>query len=170
MLNVIKGLEESDQSEFTVLLDQGEYIKQATGSVSTNLLIGATLAVVVLLAFLRSGRATLIVALAIPISLMFAIILIYLSGITLNIVSLGGLALGIGMLVDNSIVVMENIFRMKKLGYSNKEAAIQGTTQVGGAIMASTITTIAVFVPIIFIEGFIKFAAHIKDNSRLYIT
>ena len=109
-----------------------------------------------MLAFLRSGRATLIVGVAIPISLLFAIILIYLAGITLNIVSLGGLALGIGMLVDNSIVVMENIFRMKKLGYTNREAAIQGTSQVGGAIVASTITTIAVFVPIIFIEGFIK--------------
>ncbi len=156
VLSVIAGLEETDNTEFTVLLDQGEYIEQATGSVSTNLLIGAALAVIVLLAFLRSGRATLIVALAIPISLLFAIILIYLAGITLNIVSLGGLALGIGMLVDNSIVVMENIFRMKKLGYSNKDAAIQGTTQVGGAIIASTITTIAVFIPIIFIEGFIK--------------
>ena len=87
---------------------------------------------------------------------MFAIILIYFTGITLNIVSLGGLALGIGMLVDNSIVVMENIFRMKKLGYSNKEAAIQGTKQVAGAIFASTITTISVFIPVVFIEGFIR--------------
>ena len=156
VLSVIAGLEETDQTDFTVLLDQGEYIEQATGTVGTNLLIGAALAVLVLLVFLRSIRATSIVAVAIPISLLFAIVLIYLAGITLNIVSLGGLALGIGMLVDNSIVVMENIFRMKKLGYTNKEAAIQGTSQVGGAIVASTITTIAVFVPIIFIEGFIK--------------
>ncbi len=142
--------------DFTVLLDQGEYIGQATGSVVSNLLYGALLAVVVLIIFLRSVRATFIVAVSIPISLMFAIILIYFTGITLNIVSLGGLALGIGMLVDNSIVVMENIFRMKKLGYSNKEAAIQGTKQVAGAIFASTITTISVFIPVVFIEGFIR--------------
>jgi HAE1 family hydrophobic/amphiphilic exporter-1 len=156
LLTVISGIEETDDVDFTILLDQGEYINQSTGSVTDNLLIGAVLAVFVLVLFLRSFRATFIVGVAIPISLLFAIILIYLSGITLNIVSLGGLALGIGMLVDNSIVVMENIFRMKKLGHSNKEAAIEGTKQVGGAIMASTITTIAVFVPIIFIEGFIK--------------
>jgi len=141
---------------FTVLLDQGEYIGQATGSVVSNLLYGAILAVIVLLIFLRSARATFIVGISIPISLMFAIVLIYFSGITLNIVSLGGLALGIGMLVDNSIVVMENIFRLKKQGKSNREAAINGTKQVAGAIFASTITTISVFVPVIFIEGFIR--------------
>lgn len=156
VLSVIAGIEETDASDFTILLDQGEYIEQSTGGVTDNLIIGAGLAIIVLLVFLRSARATLIVGLAIPISLMFAIVLIYLSGITLNIVSLGGLALGIGMLVDNSIVVMENIFRLKKEGKSNRDAAIEGTKQVGGAIVASTITTIAVFVPIIFIEGFIK--------------
>ena len=144
------------QVDFTVLLDQGEYIELATGSVVDNLIYGALLAVIVLIIFLRSARATLIVGISIPISLMFAIVLIYFSGITLNIVSLGGLALGIGMLVDNSIVVMENIFRLKKLGYSNREAAIDGTKQVAGAIFASTITTISVFVPVLFIEGFIK--------------
>ena len=148
--------EETEGTNFTVLLDQGEYIDLATGSVVTNLLYGAALAVVVLFIFLRSARATLIVAVSIPISLMFAIVLIYFSGITLNIVSLGGLALGIGMLVDNSIVVMENIFRLKKLGKSNREAAIEGTRSVAGAIFASTITTISVFVPVLFIEGFIK--------------
>lgn len=156
VLRTMSTIEENDGTTFTVLLDQGEYIQQATGGVSNNLLYGALLAVVVLLVFLRSARATLIVGLSIPISLLFAIVLIYLAGITLNIVSLGGLALGIGMLVDNSIVVMENIFRLKKEGKSNREAAIEGTKQVAGAIVASTITTIAVFVPIIFIEGFIK--------------
>jgi HAE1 family hydrophobic/amphiphilic exporter-1 len=155
--NVLSGISETDtDTEFTVLLDQGEYIEFATGSVANNLLYGAILAVIVLIIFLRSARATFIVAISIPISLMFAIVLIYFSGITLNIVSLGGLALGIGMLVDNSIVVIENIFRMKKLGYSNKDAAIKGTEQVAGAIFASTITTISVFVPVLFIEGFIK--------------
>lgn len=154
--NLLERLADEEDVEFTVLIDQGEYIGQSTGSVVNNLLIGALLAVVVLVVFLRNFRATFIVGVAIPISLLFSIILIYLSGITLNIVSLGGLALGIGMLVDNSIVVMENIFRLKKEGLSNKEAAIKGTAQVGGAITASTLTTISVFLPIIFIEGFIK--------------
>jgi len=154
---VLDEISETDsEAVFTILLDQGEYIGLATGSVLNNLLYGAILAIIVLLIFLRSARATFIVGISIPISLMFAIVLIYFSGITLNIVSLGGLALGIGMLVDNSIVVMENIFRMKKLGKSNREAAIDGTKQVAGAIFASTITTISVFVPVIFIEGFIR--------------
>jgi HAE1 family hydrophobic/amphiphilic exporter-1 len=154
---ILTTLEEDDDTlNFQVLLDQGEYINNATGSVTTNLLYGAILAVIVLLVFLRSARATTIVALSIPISLMFAIVLIYFTGITLNIVSLGGLALGIGMLVDNSIVVIENIFRMKKEGLSKREAAIKGTTQVAGAITASTITTISVFIPVLFIQGFIK--------------
>jgi HAE1 family hydrophobic/amphiphilic exporter-1 len=148
--------DEEGGADFTVLLDQGEYIEQATGNVVNNLLYGAILAIIVLIIFLRSARATFIVAVSIPISLMFAIVLIYFTGITLNIVSLGGLALGIGMLVDNSIVVMENIFRLKKLGKSNREAAIEGTRQVAGAIFASTITTISVFIPVLFIEGFIK--------------
>ncbi len=149
-------LEEQDGLEYTILLDQGEYINSATGSVINNLLMGAGLAIIILFFFLRNLKATFIVGIAIPISLLFAIVLIYLSGITLNIVSLGGLALGIGMLVDNSIVVMENIFRFKKEGLSSKEAAIKGTSQVAGAITASTLTTISVFIPIIFIEGFIK--------------
>ncbi len=156
IINTLMLLEEQEDLEYTILLDQGEYIDLATGSVVNNLLMGAFLAVVILFLFLRNFRATFIVGVAIPISLLFAIVLIYLSGITLNLVSLGGLALGIGMLVDNSIVVMENIFRLKKEGLSNKEAAIKGTAQVGGAITASTLTTISVFVPIIFIEGFIK--------------
>lgn len=156
ILNVLSGLEDSENINYTILLDQGEYIQLATGSVINNLLVGAALAIFILFLFLRNLRATFIVGVAIPISLLFAIILIYLSGITLNIVSLGGLALGIGMLVDNSIVVMENIFRLKKAGYTSKEAAIKGTAQVGGAITASTLTTISVFLPIIFIEGFIK--------------
>ncbi|QMS84757.1 efflux RND transporter permease subunit [Candidatus Xianfuyuplasma coldseepsis] len=154
---IIRALDDDDTTlEFTVLLDQGDYINNATGTVATNLLYGAILAVIVLFVFLRSARATSIVAVSIPISLMFALVLIYFTGITLNIVSLGGLALGIGMLVDNSIVVIENIFRFKHEGYSNRDAAIEGTKQVAGAITASTITTISVFIPVLFIEGFIK--------------
>jgi HAE1 family hydrophobic/amphiphilic exporter-1 len=142
--------------QFTILFNQGDYIDQSIGNVTTNLIYGAILAVVVLLLFLKSLRATGIVALSIPISLMFAIVMIYFSGITLNIVSMGGLALGIGMLVDNSIVVIENIYRLRSEGASKKEAAMEGAKQVSGAITASTITTISVFVPVMFIEGFIK--------------
>lgn len=156
LLAEIALLEENDDVDITILLNQGEYIEMATGNVVDNLVIGGILAVIVLFLFLRSVRATFIVGVAIPISLLFAIILIYLSDITLNIISLGGLALGIGMLVDNSIVVMENIFRMKQKGLSNKEAAIKGTSQVASAITASTLTTISVFIPIMFIEGFIQ--------------
>ncbi len=148
--------EEDENFDVTILLDQGEYINMATGSVVQNLILGGILAIIVLFVFLRSLRITFIVGVAIPISLLFAIILVYLSGMTLNIVSLGGLALGIGMLVDNSIVVIENIFRMKKDGATNKDAAVRGAHQVSGAIIASTLTTIGVFLPIMFIEDFIR--------------
>ncbi len=157
VLNAINEVsEEHDDFQTTMLFDQGEYIEESIGSVTNNLIIGGILAIIVLFVFLRSFRITFIVGVAIPISLLFAIILIYLSDITLNIVSLGGLALGIGMLVDNSIVVIENIFRMKKEGASNKDASINGAYQVGGAITASTLTTIGVFLPIMFIEDFIR--------------
>lgn len=150
-------LEETNPSlKVTTLLNQGDVIEESTNGVLSNLLLGGVLAIIVLLIFLRNIRTTLVVGIAIPVSLTFAIILIYLSGITLNVVSLGGLALGIGMLVDNSIVVIENIFRYKKEGATNKEAAIQGTSQVAGAITASTLTTVGVFLPIIFIEDFIR--------------
>ncbi len=148
--------EEEEGLNVTVLFDQGEYINLATGSVINNLIIGGILAIVVLFVFLRNVRMTFVIGVAIPISLTFAIVLIYLSGITLNIVSLGGLALGIGMLVDNSIVVIENIYRMRSEGKTRKEAAIRGTHQVAGAIIASTLTTIGVFLPIMFIEDFIR--------------
>lgn len=149
---------EVDYSDLTVttLLNQGDVIQASTSGVLSNLILGGILAIVVLLIFLRNIRVTFVVGVAIPVSLLFAIILIYLSGITLNVVSLGGLALGIGMLVDNSIVVIENIYRLKREGKSNKEAAIAGTSQVAGAITASTLTTVGVFAPIIFIEDFVR--------------
>jgi HAE1 family hydrophobic/amphiphilic exporter-1 len=154
---VLKNLNENNPDlKFTVLFDQGDYIDYSVGNVTSNLIYGAVLAIIVLLLFLRSVRATTIVALSIPISVMFAVVLIYFSGITLNIVSMGGLALGIGMLVDNSIVVIENIYRLRKEGVPKKEAALQGAKQVAGAVTASTITTISVFIPVLFIEGFIK--------------
>lgn len=136
------------------LMDQGIYIDMVVNSVLQNLLFGAVLAVLVLLFFLKSVRPTLVIACSIPISILTALVAMYFSGVTLNIISLSGLALGVGMLVDNSIVVIENIYRMRnEEGVSAKEAAIEGARQVSGAIAASTLTTICVFAPIVFTEG-----------------
>lgn len=135
------------------LSDQGIYIDIVIKSILQNIVMGGILAILILLLFLRSVRPTIIIAFSIPISLMFAIALMYFSGVTLNIISLAGLALGVGMLVDNSIVVIENIFRMRRLGVPPATAAVRGASQVGGAIFASTLTTICVFLPIVFTEG-----------------
>ena len=138
---------------FTTLYDQGDYIHIVINSVLQNLLLGAILAIVILLVFLRDLRPTLITAVSIPLSVIFAIVLMYFSGVTLNMISLAGLAIGVGMLVDNSIVVVENIYRLRSMGYSRVQAAVSGAVQVAGAITASTLTTICVFVPIIFVDG-----------------
>ncbi|MBR1931284.1 MAG: efflux RND transporter permease subunit [Lachnospiraceae bacterium] len=135
------------------LMDQGIYIDLVMDSILSNILFGAALAILILLLFLKDVRPTIIIAFSIPISLVTAIVCMYFSGVTLNIISLSGLALGIGMLVDNSIVVIENIYRLRGEGQSMKEAAIAGTKEVAGAIMASTLTTICVFLPIVFTEG-----------------
>ncbi|MGL4374334.1 MAG: efflux RND transporter permease subunit, partial [Turicibacter sp.] len=140
--------------DVNILMDQGEYITLAVNSVTSNLLLGGILAVIILFIFLRAFGPTLIIALSIPISVMVTFILIYFSGITLNMISMGGLALGVGMLVDNSIVVIENIYRLRSQGVSKKDAAITGAAQVAGAITASTLTTIAVFLPVLFVKGF----------------
>ena len=135
------------------LMDQGIYIDLVMDSIISNVLAGAVLAIVILILFLRDMRPTLVIALSIPISLVTAIVCMYFSGVTLNVISLSGLALGIGMLVDNSIVVIENIYRLRNEGYSMGEAAIQGAKEVAGAIIASTLTTVCVFLPIVFTEG-----------------
>jgi len=135
------------------LMDQGIYIDLVMDSIVKNILFGGGLAVLILLLFLRDLRPTMIVAFSIPISLVTAIVCMYFSGVTLNVISLSGLALGIGMLVDNSIVVIENIYRLRGEGASMREAAIEGSKEVAGAIMASTLTTVCVFLPIVFTEG-----------------
>lgn len=135
------------------LMDQGIYIDIVMDSIVKNIVFGAGLAILILLIFLRDLRPTMIVAFSIPISLVTAIVCMYFSGVTLNVISLSGLALGIGMLVDNSIVVIENIYRMRGEGASMKDAAIAGAKEVAGAIMASTLTTVCVFLPIVFTEG-----------------
>ena len=137
----------------TVLMDQGIYIDMIVDSVLKNLLYGALLAILILFLFLKDIRPTLIVAISIPMSVLTAIILMYFSGISLNMISLSGLALGVGMLVDNSIVVIENIYRLKAKGLPVKKAAVQGAKQMSGAIIASTLTTVCVFLPIVFTEG-----------------
>lgn len=138
----------------TVLMNQGLYIDLVVDSVVDNLLYGALFSIIILLLFLKDLRPTFIVACSIPLSVVAAVVLMYFSGVTLNVISLSGLALGVGMLVDNSVVVIENIFRLRnEEGYSIKEASIEGAKQVGGAILASTLTTICVFAPIVFTEG-----------------
>ena len=142
--------------KFDTLSDQGDYIHMAIDSVLNNLIVGGILAILILLFFLRDIKPTLITAISIPVSITFAIVLMYFSNISINIVSLAGLAVGVGMLVDNSIVVIENIYRLRSLGYSKIKSAMSGAVQVAGAITASTLTTISVFVPIVFIDGMTK--------------
>ena len=139
--------------ELTVIQNQGEFITKAINEVKQTALIGILLAVIILFIFLRRLGTTFIISLAIPISIIATFNLMYFKGLTLNIMTLGGLALGAGMLVDNAIVVMENIFRNLESGLSLKDSAIVGTSQVGGAITASTITTIVVFFPIVYLHG-----------------
>lgn len=144
---------EYDGLHFTKLYSQGDYIGIVINSVLQNLLMGAILAIIILFLFLRDIKPTIIVACSIPISVIFAIVLMYFSGVTLNMISLSGLAIGVGMLVDNSVVVIENIYRLRAKGYSAVKAAVSGAGQVAGAITASTLTTICVFLPIVFVEG-----------------
>lgn len=155
--NITKKLnsltQENEGLHFTTLMDQGDYIDIIINSVLQNLLMGAVLAIIILYLFLRDIKPTLIVALSIPVSVIFALVLMYFSGVTLNMISLSGLAIGVGMLVDNSVVVIENIYRLRNLGVPPVKAALNGAKQVAGAIASSTLTTICVFFPIVFIEG-----------------
>lgn len=144
---------EDESLTIVPLSDQGIYIDMVMDSIFSSLIFGAVLAILILILFLRDLRPTFIIACSIPISLIAAIVCMYFSGITLNIISLSGLALGVGMLVDNSIVVIENIYRMRSEGKSMREAATEGAKEVAGAIMASTLTTVCVFAPIVFTEG-----------------
>jgi len=141
------------QLELTVVTDQARYIRQSVDDVIQTAIIGGFLAVLILVFFLRSFKSTAIIAVSIPISVVAAFLLMYTSGLSLNIMSLGGLTLGIGLLVDNSIVVLEAIQRRRDQGEGIVEAARHGAGEVGQAVVASTLTTICVFVPIVFVEG-----------------
>lgn len=144
-------LPEGQQIE--VLFDQSEFIKQSLDEVRDSALMGGLLAIIVLFLFLRDVRSTLIIAVSIPISIIATFVVMYRMGISLNVMSLGGLTLGIGMLVDNSIVVLESIFRKRQEGSGLFRAAVDGTEEVGAAVIASTLTTVVVFVPLVFVEG-----------------
>lgn len=152
-----KAIEELEKQHeglhITALMDQGDYIKIIVNSVLSNLIWGALLAIIVLVLFLKDPKPTIVVAFSIPLSVLFAVVLMYFSNITLNIISLSGLALGVGMLVDNSIVVIENIYRLRSEGVPAAKAAVRGARQVAGAIIASTLTTVCVFLPIVFTDG-----------------
>lgn len=147
--------EEYDGLEITPMIDQGAYIGMMVESILSSIVLGALLAIIVLALFLKSVKPTFIVAFSIPFSVLFALVIMYFTDITLNVMSLGGLCLGIGMLVDNSIVVVENIYRLINRGFSPARAAVQGTKQVAGPIIASTVTTICVFFPMVYISGMI---------------
>jgi HAE1 family hydrophobic/amphiphilic exporter-1 len=139
--------------DFKIISNQGTFIKQAINEVKNSALLGMLLAVIVLFVFLRRIGTTLIVSLAIPVSIIATFNLMYFNGLTLNVMTLSGLALGGGMLVDNAIVVIESIFRNQERGLSRRESIITGTSEVAGAVFASTLTTIVVFLPIVYLHG-----------------
>jgi HAE1 family hydrophobic/amphiphilic exporter-1 len=152
----IKALQEDYPNvQIDIVMDTAMFIKQSINAVAKNAIFGSLLAVLILYIFLKNVRTTLIIGVSIPISLIASFILLYVNGITLNMMTLGGLALAVGMLVDSSIVVLENIFRYRTEGHSKIDAAIDGASEVGLSIVASTLTTIAVFIPIIFVEGMV---------------
>jgi len=153
--------------KITKIIDSSEFINRSIGNVEKNAVVGALLAVLILYLFLRNVRTTLIIAISIPVSVVAAFVMMYFSGMTLNLISLGGLALGVGMLVDNSIVVLENVFRYRQEGHERFESASTGTKEVGMAITGSTLTTVAVFLPIVFMQGI---ASEIFRDLALTVT
>ena len=139
--------------DFAPLMDQGDYIYLIVETITSSLLWGALFSVVVLYLFLRDWRPTVITLVSIPVSVIFAVVLMYFTGVTINMISLSGLAVSVGMLVDNSVVVIENIYRLRAKGATIIQAAVSGAQQVLGAVTASTLTTVCVFAPIVFVEG-----------------
>lgn len=156
-LNAIEELKEDyPKLNITPLVNQGEYISMLIQSIASSMVIGALLAIFILAVFLMDIRPTLVVAFSIPFSVLTSIVIMYFSGISINMMSLSGLSLAIGMLVDNSIVVIENIYRLRYRGLNSPRSAVQGAKQVSGAIIASTLTTICVFFPMVFTTGMVR--------------
>ena len=153
----VAGLaEEFPTLDLRIVSDQGELIDTFISSILNSLLLGGLLAVVVLALFLRDWKPTVLVAVSIPFSVLLALLLMYFTGVSANIMSLGGLSLAVGMLVDNSVVVLENIYRLRGRGISPARAAVQGAKQISGAVVASTLTTVCVFMPIAFTTGMVN--------------
>ncbi|MBQ9612699.1 MAG: efflux RND transporter permease subunit [Lachnospiraceae bacterium] len=148
--------EETPELNIVNLMDQGSYITMIVEDLLTSMALGALLAILVLALFLRSIRPTIMVGISIPLSVLFTMVLMYFTNLSLNIMTLSGLSLGIGMLVDNSIVVMENIMRMRQRGIPAARASVQGAKQVSNSIIASTLTTICVFLPMVFTNGTVR--------------
>ncbi len=149
-------MEKESRLHIVPLMDQGQYITLIVNDIVQSMLIGAALAIVILAIFLRDLRPTLLVGISIPLSVLFALVLMYFTDMSLNMMTLSGMSLGIGMLVDNSIVVIENIFRLRSRDVAAPRAAVQGARQVSGALVASTLTTVCVFFPMVFTNGTVR--------------
>jgi len=143
-------------TKIVTLMNQGSYIDLIIESILSSMILGALLAIIILALFLKDVKPTLVVAISIPLSVLFTLVLMYFTNISLNMMTLSGLALGIGMLVDNSVVVIENIYRLRGRGISAPRAAVQGTKQVAGPIFSSTLTTVCVFLPMVFTQGMVR--------------
>ena len=145
-----------DGLHIVVLSNQGNYITIIIKSILTSMLVGAALAIIVLAIFLKDLKPTLVVGISIPLSVLFAVVLMYFTGLDMNVMTLAGLSLGIGMLVDNSVVVIENIYRLRSRGVPAARAAVQGTKQVGMSVVASTLTSVCVFLPVVFSSSIVR--------------
>ena len=156
-LEAFKELEaQYDGLKVVVLSNQGNYITVIVKSILTSMIVGAALAIIVLAIFLKDIKPTLVVGISIPLSVLFAVVLMYFTGLDLNVMTLAGLSLGIGMLVDNSVVVIENVYRLRSRGVPAARAAVQGTKQVGMSVVASTLTSVCVFLPVVFSASIVR--------------
>ena len=156
-LTAFKELEKQyDGLHMVVLSNQGNYITIVINSILTSMVVGAALAIIVLAIFLKDIKPTLVVGVSIPLSVLFAVVLMYFTGLDMNIMTLAGLSLGVGMLVDNSVVVIENIYRLRGRGVPAARAAVQGARQVGMSVVASTLTSVCVFLPVVFASGTVR--------------
>ena len=156
-LTAFKELEKQyDGLHMVVLSNQGNYITIVINSILTSMVVGAALAIIVLAIFLKDIKPTLVVGISIPLSVLFAVVLMYFTGLDLNVMTLAGLSLGIGMLVDNSVVVIENVYRLRSRGVPAARAAVQGTKQVGMSVVASTLTSVCVFLPVVFSASIVR--------------
>ena len=145
-----------DGLHIVVLSNQGNYITIIIRSILTSMAVGAALAIIVLAIFLKDVKPTLVVGISIPLSVLFAVVLMYFTNLDMNVMTLAGLSLGIGMLVDNSVVVIENIYRLRSRGVPAARAAVQGTKQVGMSVIASTLTSVCVFLPVVFSSSIVR--------------